>query len=189
MKTHVIAISVLVAMLVLPVSLHAQETDPGAVVSATQEAFNSGDVDAMMALFTDDAVVNLAFFDETYSGAEEIRAWFEELAADNFEIQIEVLQVDGDKVYTETTTWSDFTRELGIAPLVATEVYTVEGDKIKGFTWTPTDESVDKLMEAMSASLPETGGVSFPSYALAMALGGLVILSGCGLALLRRRSP
>jgi LPXTG-motif cell wall-anchored protein len=38
------------------------------------------------------------------------------------------------------------------------------------------------------AALPETGGAAFPSYALAMALGGLAILGGLGLKLLRRRS-
>ena len=38
------------------------------------------------------------------------------------------------------------------------------------------------------ATLPETGGVSFPFYTLILALGGLVILVGLSLALLRRRS-
>jgi hypothetical protein len=175
-------------MFALPFSLHAQETDQVAVLQAMEEALNTGDVDAAMALFTDDAVVTLAFFEETYTGAEEIRVWFEELVAGNFELQLEILQIDGDTVTTKTTTWIDFTREMEIAPLVAEEVYTFQNGKIMGFTWTPTDETVAKIQTAM-ASLPETGGVAFPSYLLAMALGGLAIFSGLGLALRRRPSP
>ena len=51
-----------------------------------------------------------------------------------------------------------------------------------------TPESLAK-MEAAMAALPETGGVAFPSYALAMALGGLALVGGLSLAMLRRRSP
>jgi hypothetical protein len=185
MKIRIMFLLMLAVTLILPATLYAQETDQASVVAALEEALNAGDVDAAMVLFTDDAVVNLAFFDETYTGAEEIRAWFEELVADNFEIRLEVLQVDGDTVTTKTTTWIDFTREMGIAPLVATEVYTFQDGRITGFTWTPTDESVGKI-QAVLATLPETGGVAFPSYLLVTTLGGLAIVGG--LALLRRRS-
>jgi hypothetical protein len=177
----------LALVFVLPSSLYAQGTDQVAALQAMEEAVNSGDVDAAMALLTDDAVVNLAFFEETYTGAEEIRAWFEELVAANFEIQLEILKADGDTVTTKTTTWIDFTRQMGIAPLVAEEVYTFQNGKITGFTWTPTDETVAKIQAAM-ASLPETGGVAFPSYLLVTALGGLAILGGLGLVLRRRHS-
>jgi hypothetical protein len=64
------------------------------------------------------------------------------------------------------------------------EEYVVQDGKITSYTWTPTEETVAKLQAAMAA-LPETGGVVFPTYALIMALGGLGILSGLGLALLR----
>jgi hypothetical protein len=152
-----------------------------------EDALNTGDVDAAMALFTDDAVVTLAFFEETYTGAEEIRAWFEGLVAANFEIQLEVLQVEGDTVTTKTTTWIDFTRQMGIAPLVAEEVYTFQNGKITGFTWIPTDETAFKIQAAM-ATVPETGGDVFPGYLLVAALGGLAFVGGLGLALHRRHS-
>jgi hypothetical protein len=181
-------VATMALMFVLPFSLYAQGTDQVAVLQAMEEALNTGDVDAAMALFTDDAVVTLAFFEETYTGAEEIRVWFEELVAGNFELQLEILKTDGDTVTTKTTTWIDFTREMGIAPLVAEEVYTFQNGKITGFTWTPTDETVAKIQAAM-ASLPETGGVAFPSYLSVTALGSLAILSGLGLALRRRHSP
>jgi hypothetical protein len=192
MKTHLIAITTLVVMLALPVALYAQETDPASVVMAIVEPLNAGDIDAAMAFFADDAVVKLVppippGSPDTFTGAEEIRAWFEGLVAMNFEIHIEILQVEGDTVTTRTSSWVDATREMGVAPLVATEVYIVQGGKIKGFTWTISDESLTAIQAAMAA-LPETGGAAFPSYALAMALGGLAILGGLGLKLLRRRS-
>jgi hypothetical protein len=186
-KKLLISMIVLFIVLALPLTLRAQETDQAAVLQAMGDALNTGDVDAAMALFTDDAEVTLAFFEETYTGAEEIRTWFEGLVAANFEIQLEVLQAEGDTVTTKTTTWIDFTRQMGIAPLVAEEVYTFQNGKITGFTWTPTDETVTKIQSAMAA-LPETGGVAFPSYLLVATLGGLAILSGLGSGLLRRRS-
>lgn len=195
MKTRLITITTLVLVLALPVALYAQETDPAAVVTADAEALNAGDVDAAMALWADDAVVKLVpalppGSPDTYTGAEQIRAWLESLVAMNFEIEVEILQVEGNTVTTLTKTWVDPTREMGVAPLVATEVYTVQDGKIKGLTWTISDESLAALQAAMAA-LPVTGGDVPSGYnsALLMALGGLAILGGLGLALLRRRSP
>jgi hypothetical protein len=187
MKIRIMILIMLVLTLILPATLQAQETDSVAVLSALEGALNAGDVEAAMALFTDDAVVSLALFDETYAGTQEIRAWFEELVAGNFELHLEVLEVDGYTVTTKTTTWIDFTREMGIAPLVATEIYTFQDGKITGFIWTPTDETASKI-QAVLATLPETGGVALPTYALATILGTLAIISGLSLALLRRRS-
>jgi len=77
---------------------------------------------------------------------------------------------------------------LGIAP-EATEVYIVEGGKIKSGMWTPTEETVAKLQVAMAPeALSESGGAAFPIYAVGLAFGGLAILGGIGLVLRRRRS-
>jgi hypothetical protein len=98
-----------------------------------------------------------------------------------------VLKVEGDTVTTRTTTWHDFTRQIGVAPLEAIEVYVIENGQIASAMWTLSPESLAKLQAALATS-PETGGVALPTYALVMALGGLAILSGFGLELLRRRS-
>ncbi|OQY36945.1 MAG: hypothetical protein B6243_01925 [Anaerolineaceae bacterium 4572_5.2] len=110
MKIRMILIVALVIVLALPATLQAQEPDPTATIKAMEDALNAGDVDAAMAFFTDDAVVKLEFFGDTCTGADEIRVWFEELVAGNFQIQVEVLQIDGDTVTAKTTTWIDFTR-------------------------------------------------------------------------------
>ena len=187
MKTRLIAITTLVLVLALPVALHAQEADPAAVVNAAMDAWNAGDVDALKALFADDAVAYFPDWGDTETGAEEIGAWIEDLVAANFVIEPESIEVEGDTVTVVAKVWADPTRALGIAPLVTTDVYTVQDGQITSQTSTLTEESSAKLMAAMAA-LPETGGATFPTYALVMALGGLAILGGLGLQLLRRRS-
>ena len=192
MQTHLIAMTALVVMLALPAALYAQETDPVAVVMAEIEALNAGDIDAALALYADDVVIKLVppippDSPDTYTGKAELRAWFEGLVAVNWKGELEILQVEGDTVTTKSRTWADPTRALGVAPLEATLVYAVQDGKIKGWTWTLSDESLAKLQAAMAA-LPESGGDAFPTYALVMALGGLAIVGGIGLTLLRRRS-
>ena len=163
------------------------EAKPEAVVTALYEAFNAGDVHAVKALYADDAVVHFPDWDETYTGAEEIHPWVEALVADNFAVEVESLQVEEDTITATISAWADPSRELDIAPLVSTDVCTVKDGRIASQTSTLTEESQAKLMAAMAA-LPETGGAAFPTYALIMALGGLAILGGLGLQLLRRRS-
>jgi hypothetical protein len=159
------------------------------VVITSVNTCSAGDVDASLATFADDAVVNILIpgAPETYTGREEIRAWLEDLVAQRWEGEVEILEVEGDTVTTRLTSYMDPTRALGVAPLVGTDVYIVQEGKITAYTWTITDESFAKLQAAMAA-LPETGGVAFPTYAPVLVLGSLGILVGIGLALLRRRS-
>lgn len=119
-------------------------------------ALNAGDVHGAMAFFADDAVVKLVPASpppgspDTYDGEEEIRAWFESLVADNVEIAVEVLDAYGETVTTRTSTWMDGTGELGVAPLVATETYTIPAGKIEGFTWGISDESLVSVQALMA---------------------------------------
>jgi hypothetical protein len=134
------------------------QPSPEEMLAAMEGALNAGDVDATMALFADDAVVKLVpalppGSPDTYSGAEEIRGWFEELVAGNFEIDVDVVDVDGDTVTTRTSTWMDATRQLGIAPLVATETYTIRDGKIGGFTWAISEESLAEVEAALRPAL------------------------------------
>lgn len=187
MKTRLITMLVLVVLLAIPVALYAQDTDPAAVAKALANAVNAGDVEAALALFADDAVVDTGSPASPYTGKEEIRAWLEGMVATNFQIEIEILQVEGDTVTERDKFSDDDLRNLGIAPLEGISKITVQDGKITALIFTFTDESLAKLQAAMAA-LPETGGDAFPTYALVMALGGLAILGGLSLELLRRRS-
>jgi hypothetical protein len=193
MRTRIVTLTVLVLLFVLPVALHAQGTDPAAVVIASVEPLSRGDMDAVMAYWADDAVMEVVHLDATYTGAAEIRALFEGLLAQNFEMHIaEVLQVEGDTVTTRTSMGTDDTRGLGV-PIESTQVYTVQDGKITALTCSWSEESLAALqaaVEAAAETLPETGGDPFAIRALLMSLSGLTVLGGgtLGLELRRRRS-
>jgi ketosteroid isomerase-like protein len=133
---------------------------PEEVVLAQVEPWNAGDIEAALDLYSDDVVVSFEpalppGSPDHYTGKDELRAWGEALAAMNFKMQIQVLKVDGNLVTTETRTWVDQTRALGIAPLVATEVYDVQDGKIKSWTWTLSDASLAQLQAAMAPTQAE----------------------------------
>ncbi|MGD8966665.1 MAG: nuclear transport factor 2 family protein [Anaerolineae bacterium] len=131
-----------------------------AVVNAANEAWNAGDVEALKALFAEDAVACFPDWgDECTSGAEEIGEWIEELVASNFAIEPQSVDVEGDTVTVVAQVWADPTRELGIAPLVTQDVYIVEGGQIASQTSTLTEESAAKLMEAMAAVASQPSAV------------------------------
>ena len=124
------------------------------VLTAMTDSLNAGDLDATMALFTDDAIVKILFGNvlppESYIGSEQVRFFMENLVAVNFKIQIEILQVFGDIAITRSKTWMDLTIELGIAPLEMIEIYPIEDGKIEGFVSILTDESLAKLQAALA---------------------------------------
>jgi len=145
----------MVIVLALSSSLYAQETDPAKVLNALADSLNAGDLNATMALFTDDAIVKIFFGNvlpsESYIGSEQIRPLMEDLIAIHVKIQIEILQVLGDIAITRSKTWNDETIQLGIAPLDMVEIYPFEDGKIKGFASILTDESLAKIQDALSS--------------------------------------
>jgi limonene-1,2-epoxide hydrolase len=184
MKTRLIAIATLVVVLALPGALYAQEADPVAVVNAMYEALNAGDIDAFVALYAEDAVIDIVPFG-AHAGHEEIRTWADGLMALNAEMKLELLQVEGNTVTLKSWYEDDDWRALGIV-LEAVEEVSVQDGKITADIWTTTEETLAEVQAAMAA-LPETGGAAFPGNALAVALGGLAVSGGLGLKLVRRR--
>ena len=132
----------------------ANQAEKENVLTAMADALNAGDVEATMALFTDDAIVKILFGNvlppESYIGSEQVRFLMEDLVAMNFKIQIEILQVLGDIAVTRSKTWHDATIQLGIAPMEMVEIYPIEDGKIKGFVSILTDESLAKLQAAFA---------------------------------------
>ena len=128
---------------------------PAQAVIESARTLRASGVEASLAYFADDAVYKLVGLPpnlpDTYSGKDQLRAWMNELLADHFELQVEVIKEEGDTVTTKTLTWSDMTRKFGVAPLVATEVYIVKDGKITSATWTLTPESQAKFMRALAA--------------------------------------
>jgi LPXTG-motif cell wall-anchored protein len=186
MKATLAAICIIATILALPSTLKAQPADPSAVVKALEAATNAGDLEAQMALFTDDAVIQIRpeAFGGTYTGKEQIRAWFEGLRATHFSITVNIVDVQGDVVTTRSTIASDFFRQIGLASVEGIEQYTVRNGLIAGFTFTFTDESIARIQAAAAPqALPQTGASDGPSL-IWLLLGGVALLGGL---IVRRR--
>ena len=186
MKRLVIAVTVVVVMLALPVALSAQESDPVAVVTALYEAVNAGDVEAALALHSDDAVIFHPVappgMPDTYTGKEEVRAWIENEVATNTEYVLLGTQVDGTTVVATTSVADDVLRSFGLTSLTQTVEFTIQDGKITARTHAFTEESLATL-GAAAAGLPETGGSSLAgTLPLWLGAGGLLIATlGMGL--------
>ncbi len=116
-------------------------------------AYHTGDLDAALVDWAEGATVSLVGAPpgepDLYAGKEQIRAWMKALHTEHFEIQEELVREDGDTLTVKALSWSDWTRQLGVAPLVATEVYVFADGKVKSLTWTIDPESQARLMAAI----------------------------------------
>ena len=187
MRTRLFALMVVVLMLAFPAGICAQETDPVAMIMAWNDAQNAGDADAALAFLADDAFITLVpppmeGHDGIFRGKEEIRAWWENLYALNGASTVSNCQVEGETVTCLLNYTDDSLKALGLDSIDNEFVVIVREGKIQTYTATMTEESLAALMAAMSPeSLPETGGIVFPSYAVLAILGGLIGIIGFGL--------
>ena len=150
---------------VVPTITHTPPPSPtattvpiSAIVMGAAEQLNAGDLEGSLAYWDDDAIFYIFGLPPTgteiYQGKEQIRTVLEENVASHFKEEIEINSVMGDVVRARTTTWHDFTREIGVAPLEAIEVYVVEDGKIQSLTWYISRESLAKLKPALAAAMP-----------------------------------
>jgi LPXTG-motif cell wall-anchored protein len=156
-----------------------EEPDPVLVVRSMAEAFNRGDLEEVLTYFSDDFQLTLrpAFpstSEKTFSGEDFTREWAQQLIDGNFRIELEVLDAEGNRVQTLTTTWQDITRRIGMAPVVGIEDYVVEHGQITRLTWTATEEAWESFYAFRSTVL------------IGLAILGILIL-GIILWLIRRR--
>jgi LPXTG-motif cell wall-anchored protein len=168
---------VMCASVVMPVALYAQEADPVEVCyGQTFEAWLAGE-GSDPSIFAEDVTMTSIVGDmvTTYSGRDEVLANMDELMANGFAYELEVLSVEGSTVTVETRMWDNDARALGVAPYTGTEVCVVKDGQIQSTTWTMSDESLAAFGAALAA-LPETGGASVPIYGW-LVVGGLVLVA------------
>jgi ketosteroid isomerase-like protein len=168
--------------------VHAQSDDPASVFQAFNAAVNAHDVDAALAFFADDAVVQFPNQPppNIHRGASAIRAWLQADAAQHIAIRTEQVQVEGDRLTCVGKVDIDALRPLGITLEGPAEAI-VQGGKITSFTFTLSQDTLAKLQAATQQpqSLPQTGRTDLGLSSL-LILAALVV---CGLgAVLRHQS-
>jgi hypothetical protein len=122
-------------------------TKPDEVALQLAAATNTQDLDAALALFTDDAVVT-SVSPEPFTGKAEIQGWLEEMFSDNFHLEADVVEVNDNVVIESDTMTMDSMSFYGIEPLTGTSEITVEGGKIKALNFSFSDETLADLQVA-----------------------------------------
>jgi len=115
-------------------ALDARHPDPVSVVAAAFAAQNVGNVDAALAMYTDDALITNSRGKPLPTGKEGVRHFHEANRAANVQFNLGPnAAVDGNKVTALTTTTIDFFEKVGLGPVEIGNVIIVDGDKIKSF--------------------------------------------------------
>ena len=150
----------LVVLTLAPALVGAGGLDPVAVLDARQAAFNSGNLDAAMAFFADDAVVTMLAGtprQAQYVGREEIRRWQEALLKDR-SVRVEAVaerKVDGDTVtWTATVSRAEW-KKIGVASVELWAEAIVRDGKITSLRNGLTPASAEKLRAAVAAQKGE----------------------------------
>jgi ketosteroid isomerase-like protein len=125
------------------------------VVQAYIRAVNSHNVDAVLAVYADDAVHEVIAPDaDVYIGKARIRQFYQQTAANHDHLAVVgTVHVVGDKVMYTKRIASDSFRRLGIAtPLDAFVVAVVRAGKFASYTAVFTPTSLAKLQVAIAAA-------------------------------------
>ena len=183
MRTRVILATLLVALLALPVALHAQETDPVTVVEEQVDAVNKGDVAAAEEVMAEDAVVTVPQATSgtegeeaegegeaepeaqaQYIGSAEYQAWLDAQAAAGAETTLGECTVAGEVVTCNASYASEALKAKGVDFLEGELAVTVVEGQIQAYAFVASSESVAKLRSALAApeAVPVTGGAAAP---------------------------
>lgn len=120
----------------------AQESAAEDVIIGIYDAYNAGDVDALLDYYAEDAYIDFTYGD-IYTGHDEIEEWLlDEMDAGGY-IEYEILDSDDSTVEAFTS----YTNDLLSYALDATEVFVLEDGLVLAHSWLPTDETVALLLD------------------------------------------
>ena len=147
MKLRFSVIPVLALALLCVPGLWAQETQADAVLKAREAALAAGDVDAILRLFADDAVV-VTSSGRFLIGPEQIREWVQDQVDRRQREAAGARYIQGNKLSWAGKVYREDWAKLGVSPLEVTQDAIIQGDKIKFLNTTFTPESAAKLQAA-----------------------------------------
>lgn len=149
-----VSIAALCGLLAVPgIAAQAQprpDSAPEAVLEARQAAFNSADVEAVVGLFAEEAVLISGTRRVTYSGQDAIRGFVQDQVGRNQQEFALERSVQGDQVTQTVRISRDDWRALGIESLFGVQDATVRRGRITFFTTTLSQESESRLLLAQS---------------------------------------
>ena len=115
-------------------ALDARNPDPVSVVAAAFAVQNVGNVDAAVALYSDDALITNTRGRAMPAGKEGVRRFHEGNRGANVQFSLGSNPVaEGDKVKFLTTTTIEFFEKVGLGPVEVENIVIVDGNKIKSF--------------------------------------------------------
>ncbi len=137
MKPRVLA-AIVVAIALTAAACSSSSEDPAAVLAAYEDARNAKDVDALMALYADDAVVtdHPLDSDKLAEGVDEIRALEQQVPSimgANGSTEFQVIEVSGNTA-TFTQKFVDYSGECHTGSGSGNKVTVVDG-KITLYEW------------------------------------------------------
>jgi rhodanese-related sulfurtransferase len=164
-------------------------TSPEAPLDARFAALRAGDVDAIVALFAEDATVRSSG-GRISTSPEEIRAFaLDQVSRNQAEELVRPRQVEGDVVRWTVRVSRDDWRALGIEWLEVKQEAVVRNGKIRSFTNTLTPESAARLRQTRETAAPpsirqaitgepdaKTAEVSTAELQQILAMGSAVVL-------------
>ena len=210
MKTRVILVTALIALLALPVAVYAQELEPEAATRTVVKAVNEGDAAAAGEVVASDATVTAPEAMTTpppaegeeedededeadpaaqaqYTGIEEVEAWLEGQVAAGTQIELGECTVAGETATCAASFTNGGLSAMGVGAVEGTLMVTVVGGQIQAFDFTPSAEAVAMLQSAaMPATLPATGGTLATTYLLLAVMGLLLLIAGTSVRAFRR---
>ncbi|MEO6458034.1 MAG: nuclear transport factor 2 family protein [Chloroflexia bacterium] len=159
---------------------YAQAKDPASVIAYGTAQVNAHNLDALMSIFADDAVVNN---DGTlFAGKEQVRG-FLKAALDDF-ISTTIVgefTVNGNKV-----TWREEDRiksltQIGVPVIYSSGEAVVEDGLIKSMVFTTEAASIAEIERAMAAvpsGMPSTGANEVLNFIMMAVVGAILVVAG-----------
>jgi hypothetical protein len=150
MKFRLFVSSVLTLTILLGPRLWAQHIEADAVKRAREAALAAGDLDAILSVFADDAVV-VTPSGRLLIGKEQTRGWLEDQIGRHQREEAGSRQVQGNKLSWPGKVYRDDWHTLEVSPLDVTQDAIdaiIEGGKIKFLNTTFTPESAARLQAA-----------------------------------------
>jgi hypothetical protein len=147
MKLPLYGNSVLVLVLLLVSSLWAQGPEADVVLKAREAALAAGDLNAILSVFADDAIVATSS-GRLLIGKEQIREWVQDQVGRHQREEAGSRYGQGKKLSWTGKVYRDDWHKLKVSPLNVTQDAIIEGGKIKFFNTSFTQESAIRLQAA-----------------------------------------